>query len=100
MTTATPPPAEAITFIELGPEGGHAQVLGGLTTLERVIRLLGKRGVTRVAVPAAPVPVDAGGVPHGVAVDWVAPETRPGGSQPTIRGDEIAGVRVTDEASR
>jgi hypothetical protein len=92
--------AEAATFIEVGPEGGHRLVLGGLTALERVIRQLGKRGVTAVEVPGEPVRVDAGGVPHNVAVTWVGADARPAPGQPSVRGDEIAGIRVTDEASR
>ncbi|HEU0029369.1 MAG TPA: CDP-alcohol phosphatidyltransferase family protein [Kofleriaceae bacterium] len=100
MESATPRPP---TYIEVGEANGHRAVLGGLTTLERVIRQLGKQGVTRVVVPAEPFDVEREGVPrvpHGVAVDWIAPGTPPAADQPVVRGDEIAGVRITDEPSR
>lgn len=95
--------AEPATFIEVGDANGHRAVLGGLTTLERVIRKLGKEGVTRVVVPSEPFDVEREGVPrvrHGVAVDWVAPGTQPAPDQPVVRGDEIAGVRVVDDVTR
>jgi phosphatidylglycerophosphate synthase len=96
------------TFIEVGDAGGHRQRLGGLTALERVIRRLAKQGVTHVIVPSEPFDVGEAAaddkaiprVPHGVKVDWVAPDTRPLPGQPTARGDEIAGIRITDEATR
>lgn len=98
-----PPSSDVPTFIEVGDAGGHRQILGGLSALERVIRVLGKQGVTRVVVAAEPFDVEHEGpprVPHGVAVEWVAPGTAPAAGQPVVRGDEVAGVRITDEASR
>ena len=104
-TSRTFPPGT--TFIEVGEADGHRAVLGGLTTLERVIRQLGKQGVTHVVVPSEPFDVEREGVrrvPHGVSVEWVAPGTRPRLDEPgalaVVRGDEIAGVRVIDEASK
>lgn len=91
------------TFVEIGEGDGHRAVLGGLTTLERVIRKLGKEGVTRVVVPGEPFDVEREGVRrvgHGVNVEWVAPGTQPRPGQRVVRGDEIAGVRITDRASR
>ncbi len=91
------------TFIDVGDADGHRAVLGGLTTLERVIRQLAKQGVTRVVVPSAPFDVERAWiprVPHGVNVEWVAPGSTPAPGQPVVRGDEIAGVRVTDEVTR
>jgi CDP-alcohol phosphatidyltransferase len=91
------------TFIEVGEANGHRAVLGGLTTLERVIRKLGKAGVTNVVVPSEPFDVEREGVPrvpHGVTVEWAAPDTQPAQGQPVVRGDEIAGVRIVDDASR
>ncbi len=96
-------PAEPATFIDVGDADGHRAVLGGLTALERVIRGLGKAGVKRVVVAAEPFDVEQAGVPrvgHGVVVEWVAPGTAPAPGQPVVRGDEIAGVRITDDASR
>jgi phosphatidylglycerophosphate synthase len=91
------------TFLEVGDADGHRAVLGGLTTLERVIRKLAKQGVTHVVVPGEPFDVETAGVPrvgHGVQVEWVAPGTRPLPGQPVVRGDEINGVRVVDDRSR
>lgn len=91
------------TFIEVGDANGHRAVLGGLTTLERVIRGLGKQGVTHVVVASVAFDVEREGVPrvaHGVNVEWVAPGTAPQPGQPVVRGDEIAGVRVVDERTR
>ncbi len=93
--------SEAV-FIEGEAEGQRA-ILGGLSTLERVIRKLGKEGVSRVVVAGEPFDVEQVGVKrvkHNVAVDWVAPGTKPAEGQRVVRGDEIAGVRVVDAASR
>ena len=95
--------ADQATFIDVGDADGHRAVLGGLTTLERVIRGLAKQGVARVVVPSEPFDVESAGVPrvrHHVVVDWVAPGSSPEPGQPVVRGDEIAGVRVVDERSR
>ncbi len=100
---AQPRPDDVATFIEVGDTNGHRAILGGLTTLERVIRQLGKTGVKAVVVPSEPFDVERAGVkrvPHGVAVEWVAPGTPPAAGQPTVRGDEVAGVRVVDDRSR
>lgn len=93
------------TFIEVGDGDGYRMITGGLTVLERVIRKLAKEGVTHVVVPSEPInlgeqPDGISRVPHGVHVAWVAPGTSPSPGQPVVRGDEIAGVRVVDEASR
>jgi phosphatidylglycerophosphate synthase len=90
-------------FIDVGEANGHRAILGGLSTLERVIRKLGKEGVTKVVVAGEPFDVEQAGVkrvPHNVAVEWVAPGTKPSPDQRVVRGDEIAGVRVTDDKSR
>jgi len=95
---------EPPTFIDVGDAQGHRAVLGGLTTLERVIRKLGAAGVTHVVVADdEPFDVEREGVPrvpHGVTVEWVPRGTAPAPGQPVVRGDEIEGVRITDDASR
>ena len=92
--------SEAV-FIDVGDAEGHRAILGGLTTLERVIRRLGKEGVTKVVVAAKPFDLDEGvtRVPHGIAIEW-APDTKPAMGQRVVRGDEIAGVRVVDHKTR
>jgi phosphatidylglycerophosphate synthase len=92
--------SDVATFIEPGTSGGHRFVVGGLSILERVIRACGARGVRRVEVPCAPIDVARGGVAHGVDVVWLAPDALPDAGQPVVRGDEVAGVRVVDDASR
>jgi len=91
-------------YIQIGERGGHRAILGGLSTLERVIRKLGKEGVTHVVVAAdEPFDVEQHGVPrvrHNVEVEWVAPGTPPAPGQRVVRGDQIAGVEITDEASQ
>ncbi len=88
------------TFIDVGAAGGHRQILGGLSALERVIRGLGKRGVKRVVVGGEPIAIDRGGVPHAVEVEFAGPDARPAPGQDVVKGDEIAGIRVVDEKSR
>ncbi|MEO8702280.1 MAG: CDP-alcohol phosphatidyltransferase family protein [Kofleriaceae bacterium] len=101
MTELAPSPSDHAdpAFIEVGTDNGHAAVLGGLTVLERVIRAQAKLGVTRVVVAAEPIVVDAGGVPHGVAVEWT-PGGKPAAGQAVVRGDEIHGIRVVDADTR
>lgn len=92
--------SEAV-FIDVGEAGGHRLVLGGLTTLERVIRKLGKEGVARVVVNTERFDIDAGvkRVPIGVDIAWDA-AAKPAEGQRVVRGDEIAGVRVTEATRR
>ncbi|MEJ7600583.1 MAG: CDP-alcohol phosphatidyltransferase family protein [Kofleriaceae bacterium] len=92
-----------VVHIEVGDRDGHRAVLGGLTTLERVIRTLGKQGVTRVVVAAEPFDVERAGVrrvPHGVDVVWVPTGTPPAPGHRVVRGDEMFGIAITDDASR
>ncbi len=88
-------------FIDVGETLGHRAILGGLTTLERVIRKLGKEGVGKVIVNAEKFDIDAGvrRVPIGVEIEW-APGGKAADGQRVVPGDEIAGVRVTDDRSR
>jgi phosphatidylglycerophosphate synthase len=87
---------QALGFVVVGPDGGHRLVAGGLTILERVVRGLAKRGVRAVQIPGPEVPLPPD---LGVAVEWVAPGAVPPAGAVTVPGDEVAGVRVTDEAS-
>lgn len=88
------------TFVELDPRGGHAQVVGGLSVLERVVRDGAARGVGAVEIPGPPIDLARGGREHGVTVTWLPTDARPRPGQPVVRGDTIAGVQVTDEAAR
>ncbi len=87
-------------FIDAGGDG-HRAITGGLTVLERVIRKLGKEGVGKVVVATEEFDIGAGvkRIPIGVDIEW-APGAKPADGQRVVRGDEIAGVRVTDDKSR
>jgi phosphatidylglycerophosphate synthase len=84
----------ATFFIELSPGENHRLVVGGLSVLERNLRILARRGATRAIIPSTPVPMRAD-LP--VAVDWIAPGSPPPSDIQVARGDEIGGERVTPE---
>jgi phosphatidylglycerophosphate synthase len=75
----------------------HAQVVGGLTALERRIREVAKAGATRAIVAVEPVELAR---PMPIPVEFVAPGTpAPEGAQ-RERVDVIAGVELVDDAAR
>jgi phosphatidylglycerophosphate synthase len=75
----------------------HAQIVGGLTALERRVRECAKQGAKRVVVAAAPVEVTRA-LP--IPVEFVAPGSAAPEGARVERADVIAGVELTDEASR
>ncbi|MBK9757261.1 MAG: CDP-alcohol phosphatidyltransferase family protein [Nannocystis sp.] len=84
-------------FVVTGPEGGYALRVGGVTVLERILWGLAREGVRSVSV-AAPQMTLRPDLP--VLVHWVAPASAPPDGTRLVRGDEIEGIRVVDEASR
>lgn len=88
------PPTTA--FVEVGPEGGHARVCGGLTVLERALWGLGKQGVSVAQVAAERLQLRAD-LP--VIVEWVAAGSAAPGGARVVRGDEVLGIRVVDAES-
>lgn len=75
----------------------HAQVVGGLTALERRIREVARQGAGRVVVAAAPVAFPR---PLPIAVEFVpAGSPAPEGAR-RERADVIAGIELVDEAAR
>jgi phosphatidylglycerophosphate synthase len=75
----------------------HAQVVGGLTVLERRIREVARQGAARVVVAAAPVGFPR---PLPIAVEFVpAGSPAPEGAR-RERADVIAGIELGDEAAR
>lgn len=84
-------------FVEAGPEGGHRRSVGGVTVLERVLRGLVHEGVVEVWVAAAPIELRVG-LPLVVA--WVAPGSVAPEGWRVVRGDELMGRRIVDEAER
>lgn len=89
---------EGVTTVFLeSPDDRHAQVIGGLTVLERRIRELAKAGATRAVVAAAPVVFPR---PLPIPVEVIAVgAAMPEGAQ-RERLDVIAGVELGDEAAR
>lgn len=84
-------------FVEVGPEGGHALVVGGLTVLERALWGLARQGVVVAQVPAAPLPLRDD---LKLVVEWLPPGTPPPADTRVVRGDVVQDTRVVDEASR
>ena len=75
----------------------HAQVVGGLTALERRIREVARQGAGRVVVAAAPVAFPRS-LP--IAVEFVpVGSPAPEGAR-RERADVIAGIELVDEAAR
>ncbi len=83
-------------FVEVGGDGAHARWCCGLTVLERTLREAAKRGVTHAIVPAAPIEMRPD---QPLRVEWVAPGAAAPDGVPVVRGDEVAGVPITDAAS-
>ena len=82
-------------FVEVGP--GHALNVGGLSVLERTLWGLARKGTVLAQVAADPLPLRPD---LRLQVQWVAPGSRPPEGVPVVRGDEVEGVRVVDEATR
>jgi len=87
----------ATVFVEVGPEGGHALVVGGLSVLERALFGLSRAGVGVALVAAEPLPLRPD---LKLQALWVAPGSAPPVGVKVVRGDEVQGQRVVDEASR
>jgi phosphatidylglycerophosphate synthase len=83
-------------FVEVGSTGAHAMTCGGLTVVERAIRDAGKQGATKAIVPAEPVALRPD---LAIPVEWVAPGTPAPSGATVVRGDQVAGVPITDKAS-
>jgi phosphatidylglycerophosphate synthase len=82
-------------WLVVGPAGGHRQVVGGLSVIERRVRELAARGVRHVIVAAEPEPLPA------LAPDVeFAPGATPPDSARVERGDEVAGIVVVDDRTR
>jgi len=74
----------------------HAQVIGGLTALERRIREVAGQGATRAVVAAAPVAFPR---PLPIPVEFVAVGTAPPPGARRERADVIAGIELGDAAA-
>ncbi|MBA3546050.1 MAG: CDP-alcohol phosphatidyltransferase family protein [Nannocystis sp.] len=87
----------ATAFVEVGPEGGHALQVGGLSVLERVLWGLSRSGIGLAMVAAEPLPLRPD---RPLQVVWVAPGGAAPADMQVVRGDEVQGTRVVDEATR
>jgi phosphatidylglycerophosphate synthase len=89
-------------YVDYSPRGSAsvaAMVIGGMTIAERVLRDAAKSGASRAVVRGAvdTLPV-LSGLP--IAVEIVDSDASPPAGASQIDGDVIAGVKVSDEASR
>jgi phosphatidylglycerophosphate synthase len=85
-----------IAFLETTGDR-HAQVVGGLTALERRIREVAKAGATRAVVAGTPVAVAR---PLPIPVEYVAPGSAAPEGAAHERADVIAGIELVDEDAR
>jgi phosphatidylglycerophosphate synthase len=75
----------------------HAQIVGGLTVLERRLRELAKAGVTRAFIATSPIDLTR---PMPIPIQFV-PVGSPVPAGATVeRADVIAGITIVDEESR
>jgi len=84
----------SVVFLDDRP--GARMIVGGLTVLERRIREVAKAGATRVIAVGEPVAMR----PMPVPVEYVPAGTPPPDGADVQPSDEIAGVRVIDDATR
>src|SRR4051812_4317601 len=75
----------------------HAQLIGGLSALERRIGDVARQGATRAVVAAAPVALPR---PLPIPVEFVAIGSAPPTGARRERADVIAGIELGDEAAR
>lgn len=75
----------------------HAQVIGGLSALERRIREVARQGAARAVVAASPVALPRS-LP--IPVEFVAVGSAPPAGVRRERADVIAGIELGDEAAR
>lgn len=87
---------EAAAYLQSTADG-HAQIVGGLTVLERRIRELAKAGVTRALIATAPLELSR---PMPIPIQFVPPGAPVPEGARVERADVIAGIEITDEASR
>jgi len=87
---------ETVAFLETTGDR-HAQVVGGLTVLERRVRELAKAGVTRAVIATEPLELSR---PMPIPIQFVPPGSpAPVGAQ-LERADTLGGVEIVDEETR
>jgi phosphatidylglycerophosphate synthase len=95
MAVIDPIDVDTVFFETTGDR--HAQVIGGLTALERRVREVAKQGATRAVVAAAPVAFPR---PLPIPVAFVAVGSPAPDGARRERADVIAGIELGDEAAR
>jgi phosphatidylglycerophosphate synthase len=75
----------------------HAQLVGGLTVLERRVRELAKAGVTRALIATEPMELSR---PMPIAIQFVPPGSPVPEGARVERADIIAGIELVDDQAR
>jgi phosphatidylglycerophosphate synthase len=91
-----PRAVETVAFLETTGDR-HAQLIAGVTALERRVRDVAKAGATRAIVAAAPLAMPR---PLPIPVEFVAPGSAPPEGAQRERADVIAGIELVDDDAR
>jgi len=75
----------------------HAQLVGGLTVLERRVRELAKAGVTRALIATEPMELSR---PMPIAIQFVPPGSPVPEGARIERADVLAGIEIVDDEAR
>jgi phosphatidylglycerophosphate synthase len=75
----------------------HAQLVGGLTVLERRVRELAKAGVTRALIATEPMELSR---PMPISIQFVPPGSPVPEGARIERADVIAGIEIVDDEAR
>jgi phosphatidylglycerophosphate synthase len=87
---------ETVAFLQSASDG-HAQVVGGLTVLERRIRELAKAGVQRAVIATEPIELSR---PMPIPIQFVPPGSPVPPGAHVERADILVGIEIVDDDAR
>jgi phosphatidylglycerophosphate synthase len=87
---------ETVAFLESSGDR-HAQLVGGLTVLERRLRELAKAGVTRAVIATEPIELSR---PMPIPIQFVPPGSPVPAGATVERADVLVGIEIVDEDAR